>query len=63
MLRVAAWNEKDLAHGKDPGSHWFQQWDNGKPTINEGENGLQLLDHAVKQAEEAGVKFVMCLIK
>ncbi|KAG8527932.1 uncharacterized protein KY384_006848 [Bacidia gigantensis] len=61
VLRVAAWNEKDVTHGKDPGGNWFQEWTNGKPIINDGPNGLQVLDHTVQQAEAAGIKFIMML--
>ena len=63
MIRIAAWNEKDPAHGLDPGATFFQEWTNGKPTINDGPNGLQLLDQAVKAAEDANLKLILCLTK
>lgn len=50
------------AWGSD-GEVWYQMWDNGKPSLNTGANGLALLDSAVQQAEAAGIQFIMCLVK
>lgn len=63
VFRIAAWNEKDLAHGIDPGATFFQEWTNGRPTINDGPNGLQLLDQDVKAAEAGNIKLIMGLTK
>ena len=66
--RVAAWMERDVVNGKQggygrDGITWYQEWSNGVPKLNTGANGLLLLDHAVQQAENANVKFIMCLTK
>ena len=45
------------------GEVWYQLWENGQPSINTGANGLALLDDAVQQAEAAGIKFIMGLVK
>ena len=63
MIRVAAWNEKDTAHSTDPGVTFFQEWTDGMPTINDGPNGLQLLDQAVQAAESGNIKLILCLTK
>ena len=60
--------ERDMAHGISgnwgaQGEVWFQDWENGRPTINYGSNGLSLLDQAVQQAEAAGIRFIMVLTK
>ena len=52
---------KDLSHGLQPGNNYFEEWDGGKSTINYGATGLLLLDTAVQQAEEQGIKYIMCL--
>ena len=61
VLRVAAWNMKDISQGLNPGSVYFEEWDVGQSTINTGETGLQLLDAAIKQAEDQGIKYIICL--
>jgi len=63
ILRIAAWNEKDLAHGKNPGDYFFQEWNGATHTINDGPNGFGLLDSAVQQAEAAGIHLIVCLTK
>ena len=52
---------KDLSHGLQPGNNYFEEWDGGQSAINYGATGLQLLDSAVQQAEEHGIKYIMCL--
>lgn len=39
----------------------FQWWDNGKPTINTGEFGLQAFDKVVAAAEKVGIKLIVAL--
>lgn len=45
------------------GEVWYQLWENGQPSLNIGTNGLALLDSAVREAEAAGIQFIMCLVK
>ncbi len=52
---------RDLTNSLQNGPNYFEKWDAGNSTINYGPNGLQLLDSAVRQAEDRGIKFIMCL--
>lgn len=66
--RVAAFIQADHANGLDGtfGSHgesYYQSWTDGQATINEGDNGLQLLDYAVQQAEANNIQFIIILAK
>lgn len=44
-------------------SSYFQAWNDGKPSINNGQNGLQLLDEVVRQAEDYGIKLIFTFVK
>lgn len=67
VIRVGAWIMKDPSNsllgswGSD-GEVWYQLWENGQPSLNIGTNGLALLDSAVREAEAAGIQFIMCLV-
>lgn len=40
---------------------YFQEWADGKATINYGVDGLQALDKVVRAAEQTGIKLIMAL--
>jgi mannan endo-1,4-beta-mannosidase len=40
---------------------YFQEWANGKATINYGATGLQALDKVISAAEQTGIKLIMAL--
>ena len=52
---------RDMNHGLNPGNVYYEDWNGGSSTINTGATGLQLLDSAVKQAEDQGVRYILCL--
>ncbi|POM80317.1 Mannan endo-1,4-beta-mannosidase, partial [Phytophthora palmivora] len=54
------WGFADLTEtGTAPWNIVYQLWENGKPTINTGDNGLGYFDLVVAAAKAAGVKLVV----
>lgn len=47
--------------GAGPSTVHFQEWNNGKPTINLGEFGLPVFDGVIRAAEKSGIKLVVAL--
>lgn len=65
---VRTWGFQDFQNPDGSGSvHqnfegvWYQAWDaaSDRPVINEGENGLQKLDHVIAEAQERGLRLVI----
>lgn len=72
VFRTWGFNEKNATfnpeglpkyggEGAGPSEVYFQSWNNGKPTINFGPNGLQAFDKVVRAAEKTGIKLVVAL--
>ncbi|KAL4734835.1 glycoside hydrolase superfamily [Aspergillus similis] len=57
ILRV--WGFNDVKIVPTDGSVYFQLHQDGKSTINTGEDGLQRLDYVVQSAEERGIKLII----
>ncbi|KAL4749875.1 hypothetical protein BDW72DRAFT_124818 [Aspergillus terricola var. indicus] len=57
ILRV--WGFNDVNTAPTDGSVYFQLHQDGKSTINTGEDGLQRLDYVVQRAEERGIKLII----
>ncbi|KAL6233330.1 hypothetical protein BDW75DRAFT_193242 [Aspergillus navahoensis] len=57
ILRV--WGFNDVNTVPTDGSVYFQLHQDGKSTINTGEDGLQRLDYVVQSAEEHGIKLII----
>ncbi|EEY55265.1 mannan endo-1,4-beta-mannosidase, putative [Phytophthora infestans T30-4] len=54
------WGFADLNQtGTAPYNVVYQLWENGKPTVNTGDNGLGYFDQVVAAAKTAGVKLVV----
>ncbi|EJD51840.1 glycoside hydrolase [Auricularia subglabra TFB-10046 SS5] len=69
VIRIWGFSEKNATfdpdglprYFDDPNGIFFQSWEDGKPTINYGTNGLQHLDKVVKMAEKKGLKLTVAL--
>ncbi|KAL4758397.1 glycoside hydrolase 5 family protein [Aspergillus foveolatus] len=57
ILRV--WGFNDVNTAPTDGSVYFQLHQDGKSTINTGEDGLQRLDYVVQSAEKHGIKLII----
>ncbi|KAL4971241.1 glycoside hydrolase superfamily, partial [Aspergillus desertorum] len=57
ILRV--WGFNDVNTAPTDGSVYFQLHQDGKSTIDTGEDGLQRLDYVVQSAENHGIKLII----
>lgn len=58
VVRTWGFSDQDSTNeGSYPA--YFQSWADGKPTINDGDDGLKRLDAVVSAAEDAGLKLVI----
>ena len=42
---------------------YFQAWNDGVASVNDGDNGLKMLDGVVRNAEATGIKLILTLAK
>ncbi|KAI9840119.1 MAG: hypothetical protein M1838_004214 [Thelocarpon superellum] len=59
VIRLWAFLDHDPMVSPANQSTYFQAWNGGKPSINNGINGIGLLDEVVQQAEDYGIKLIM----
>ena len=60
--RLWAFLDHDPTYGSESTSY-FQAWNQGVPSINNGANGIPLLDNVVAQAEANDIKLIFTLVK